>query len=161
MTWEDAHRIIGTMSEWERGWYHATIHTLWWNGAYNTKPEGDGEVSRFRMPVEDDKGKWVITRYSPSGTQQGSAGFYAPDPEPADDLVTIYFDFEKFRAVWMELDSEAAIGYYRFEVHRLQFIAELEILSACTESDLGVPSSWDVWPEGLPITTVQKTAKEA
>jgi len=143
--YDKVHDTIGGMTEWERGWYHAAIHMVFWNGT--EEDFEDGEVRRHRLPLDYIDGQWIIARYSPSGSQKGSEGFYAPDPPPADDLVTIVFDPEKWRSVWVELDSEAAISYYALEYHHGQFTDELVCVSACTESDKGLPSSWEVWPD--------------
>jgi hypothetical protein len=142
----DYHAVIGGMSEWERGWYHGLINSLYWNHS-KTEYLDEGEVDRHRIPVDYDKGKWIIARYSPSGSQQHADHFFGPTPPEADDLVTIYFDEGKFRAVWIELDSEASIMYYRLITAKTDYITELEILVASTESERGLPVNWNDWPD--------------
>jgi hypothetical protein len=146
---DNVHATIGGMSEWERGWYHACISTLWWNSN-----QGEGPTARCRLPVDYFDGKWTIARYSPSGSQQGSEGFYAPTPPPAPDLIEVLFDEDKFRACWAELDYEAAINYYHLEYHHGQYFGEIEVVIGCTESHAGLPDDWDTWPEAKPPVTI-------
>jgi hypothetical protein len=172
--WGEVHRIIGTMSDFERGWYHALINTLWWN---SNDPEEAPFVTR-RMPLDgmyhEEDGGFFITGYSPSGQNTPAPHFYM-EGSPAPDQVRIIFDPEKFRAVWAELDSEAAINYYRLiHIHTIRtgrtswqdgspwpdyHNHDLEIQLASTESNEGLPEDWEDYPGTY--TTVTKTINEA
>lgn len=156
--WQWVHDTVGEMSEWERAWYKAVIESAFFNGT--EEPLEDGEVRRFRIPVDSFDGEWIIARYSPSGSQQHSLGFYAPDPPPAEDLIEIRFDEDKFRAMWAEVDSEARLCYYYLEYHIHRYGDELMLVHAITESDLGLPSSWDLWPEIKPAITINHKEEE-
>jgi hypothetical protein len=153
--YQKVHEIIGGMSEWERGWYHALVFTLWWNAN-----EGSGETATMRLPLDYFDGKWVIARYSPSGSQQGAESFYSPTPPDAPDLIEVLFDEDKFRAMWVELDSEASINYYHLQYHHGQYTSELEVVIGCTESDEGIPEDWDTWPEVKPAVHLPFLPKE-
>jgi len=149
---DTVHEVIGRMSEWERGWYHAAIETILWNSTYiqeKTKLDG-GEYVTMRMPIEYEDGEWIIARYSPSGTQRHAESFYSETPPDADDLITIKFDELNFRATWMEIDSEAALMFYQLVKTSTEFVTDLEIRIACSETDLGVPGSWELWPDNTP-----------
>ena len=140
----DTHETLGSMDDFERGWYHACITTLWWNtwsGDYTTEPQ----VVELRMPVELVEGKWLITAFSPSGSNVPAPSFYQ-EGQLADDAKKYYFDPKKFQAVWKELDYEASINYYRLRVEGGEFLTELIIQVASTESQHGLPDDWNIYP---------------
>jgi hypothetical protein len=140
------HDVIGGMSDFERGWYHATTTTLWWNAAH--------QPVEMRMPLDWDEKKklYLITNYSPTGNNKPAPSFYQQG-QLAPDALAYYFDTEKFKAVWMELDYEASLMYYRlyedvqiysridgYEHH------ELVIHLSSTEDPDGLQAGWDQYP---------------
>lgn len=150
MEWEEVHKVIGEMSEWERGWYHAFVMGLFFNGG-----DSSGAIVEVRVPLQGfmrNDNPLVITRYSRSGSQRHAESFYSPEPPDADDLITIEFDPVKFRATFMELDAEACIEQYRLITRRYESEwskwVELVVQVATTESDFGIPEEWedDPWP---------------
>lgn len=160
----ERHGVIGEMTEFERGWYHAFVSSLWWNAL----PEDDRGVSKHRVPVdwEREVEDWVITVYSPSGENKPAPHFYM-EGELAGDARPIIFDPKKLMATWMELDSEAAISYYQLYTCITRWppvglreewydSKELEIAVYCTEGDHDFPEGWDVWP-GEVVADVVKT----
>jgi hypothetical protein len=148
--YKTSHATIATMSEWERGWYHSFIMSLWYNGFEDmTEP-----TIKWRIPVDYDKEAedWLICRYSPTGSQRHAESFYAPEPPPVDDLTDILWSEDKLRAVWVELDPHG-LNYYRLEYHARDFYSEAYLYLASTESHTGLPHGWDRWPEAKdPIT---------
>lgn len=137
------HEVIGTMDDFERGWYHACITTLWWNAAH--------QPVEMRMPVDYDEEtkQYLITKYSPSGSNVPAPSFYQ-EGRLADDAKSYYFDAEKFEAVWEELDAEASLMYYRLYDHHGKYFRELVIQMRSTEDPEGLPNDWDLYPTDTP-----------
>jgi hypothetical protein len=169
MEWEEVHKTIGEMSEWERGWYHALVMTVFFEESHRDDEGGVDGPWRVRIPVDVlDEGKPVICRYSKSGQQQHAESFYSPQPEDAPDLIEVLFDPKKFEATWMELDSEACLMYYRLllvttVMPAQEHLREIrwdswEVEVACTEHPNGIPEAWEniAWPGEFATETVTR-----
>jgi hypothetical protein len=153
------HDVISEMDDFERGWYHATITTLWWNAAH--------QPVEMRMPVDWDMEtkQYLITAYSPTGSNVPAPSFYQ-EGSLADDAKSYYFDAEKFKAVWMELDYEASLQYYRLYdvVQTFPNLSpdyhhhELAIQLSSTEDPDGLQHGWDQYPTDFnnPIERVEE-----
>ena len=156
MDYDEANKILGEMSEFERGWYHACISNIFWN--VGNDYETDPQVLEWRMPVDlDQDGRWVITVYSPTGQNDPPKSFY-DDGKRGEDAIDVIFDISKFRAVWMELDPHG-LNYCKL-IDRVYvsgpvglrtedyYSHELIVLVASTESNLGMPDDWETPPHG-------------
>lgn len=133
------HDYIGQAPDHLRGYYFGLVRACLWSS----------QVAEHDPHTYDiDPRDWGI-RYSPSGSQPGSAGFYAPEPPRVEDPADYPFDPVLFLCMEAEQDAEGGITEIGFELveYKNQHMTtySLKITVACSEGETGIPEDFDAW----------------
>lgn len=134
---EKLERIMRNMHEARRFYYKGIYDTL----AYAVGRKEDRGPYELEMDAED-----LELRYSPSFSAKRSEGFYAPEPEPPDDLVTLPFDPVDYLALCLELD-EYGLMYTRLTRIQNEYGVWWQFRVGCTETPSDTTGNLAVTPE--------------